>query len=235
MGKALNTVGSAENKRIENDIAAKAVTVVKNNNNTLPCKLTEKSRVLILSPSASQAKSMLQGWNNAKRSGVVPDSAVIKTRTYSKKNYKVSGKIKSHLNWADVVIITSDVSKNSQLSYKRWHSAGPQNFVKYCAKKDKKSIIISVDKPYDIRLYPASNAVIAVYGDMRSNLSAGIEVALGLRPATGRLPVKVGTYKRGHGINYDALLPLESVKPELTDNKTEDYQILENLITFNGI
>ena len=50
--KALATVGCDENRAKEREIAAKAVTVVKNENNTLPLNVTKKSKVLLVAAEA---------------------------------------------------------------------------------------------------------------------------------------------------------------------------------------
>lgn len=105
-----------------------------------------------------------------------------------------------------------------------------------------------MDKPYDVQFYDKADAIMAVYGCKGSsvdvtealvggvtgsqsaygpNIIAGIEVALGVFGASGKLPVSIpkleGTsysnqivYARGYGLSYHS--------------KTLDFDVLKNKI-----
>ena len=70
--KALAVVGSDANRAKERELAAAAVTVIKNENNTLPLNLTSESKVLMLVPYDNERAQMLMGWNRAKEAGLIP-------------------------------------------------------------------------------------------------------------------------------------------------------------------
>ncbi|MBS7125342.1 MAG: cell wall anchor protein, partial [Coprobacillus sp.] len=211
--KALATVGSDENRAKEREIATKAVTVIKNENNTLPLNVTKKSKVLMLCPYTNEQSQMLMGWNRAKQAGLIPDGAEVKVQCYQ--GHDDLETVKENIDWADTVIINSEIYGTYDTDYKHWRSAGPNNFTKYCKENNKTSVIMSVDLPYDVQLYPYADAILAVYGDAGSsvdpteaiiggattskaaygpNIIAGIEVALGTFGATGTLPVNVTKY-----------------------------------------
>ena len=211
--KAVSTVGSSENRKLEREISAKAVTVIKNENDTLPIKTTKESKILMLAPYENERAQMVMGFNRAKEAKIVPSEAKVKVYAYSDEDYKVEGEIKKLIDWADTVIINSEISNINGMTYNIWSSIGPKNFTEYCKSQNKKSIIMSVNKPYDVQLYPASDALIAVYGFKGStvdvttqlldgditddtaafgpNIVAGIEVMFGVFGASGKLPVNI--------------------------------------------
>ncbi len=238
--KATATVGSAANRKLERKIAAKAVTVIKNKNKTLPLKVKKKEKVLMLVPNDNQRAQMVVGFNRAKKAGVVPESAKVKVYRFSEEDYEIQGDLQKDLDWADTVIAASEVSNTAGMSYAKWSSIAVKGVTEYCDTNDKRCVVMSIDKPYDVQLYPKADAMLAVYGSKGStvdvtdkllsgstamgtdaygpNIIAGVEVALGVYGATGKLPVDVpvfdaekGTYtskvkyKRGFGLTYKSL------------------------------
>lgn len=240
VNQAKQTVGSSINRQKERELSAAAVTVVKNKNNVLPIKLTSSSKVLMLCPYDNERAQLVMGWNRALDAGLVPVGAEMKYIRFS--SASLTGTIQSAIDWADTVLVISEVSSASRMEYDHWLSAGPNTFVNYAAQRGKKSIIMSADKPYDVQSYPNADAIMAVYGCMGSsvdptealvggatssetaygpNIIAGVEVALGVFPATGKLPVNVYkfnnntnsytseiVYPRGYGLSYDANIHL---------------------------
>ena len=90
--------------------------------------------------------------------------------------------------------------------------------VDYAKGQGKTTLVMSVDKPYDVQLYPQADAVLATFGCMGStldpteallggtvadekasgpNITAGIEVAFGVFGAQGKMPVSVPQYQNG--------------------------------------
>lgn len=211
--KALKTVGSKTNRELERKIAAKAVTVIRNKQKVLPLKVKKKGKVLMLTPYDNECAQMVIGFNRAKAAGIVPKTAKVKVYRYSDTDFIVSGELQKQLDWADIVIINSEVTNKDAMALEKWSSIGPKNFTKYCKTKGKTSVILSVDKPYDVQLYPSANAVLAVYGCKGSgidvteqllggdlpeseaaygpNIIAGVEVAFGVFGARGKLPVNI--------------------------------------------
>lgn len=208
--KAKAVVGSKENREAEREIAAASTTVIRNENNILPLNITKNSKVLMLCPYDNEKAQMLMAWNRAKEAGLIPEGAKVDVYRYS--NANITGDLKNKIDWADMVIINSEISTPSRYSTNHWLYAGPEAFVNYCDSNDKTSIIMSVDKPYDVQMYQNADAVLAVYGCKGSsvdvtealtggvttseaaygpNIIAGIEVALGTFKASGKLPVNV--------------------------------------------
>ena len=213
--KARAVVGCAANRDMERELAAAAVTVVKNDG-ALPLKLTAESRVLMMVPHNNEGSQMLMAWNRAKDAGLIPAGAEVDYVTFSKSSTIQS--LKKKLNWADVIIINSEISKASNMGYKSWLSSLPNKVCDFAAANGKTAIISSVDKPYDVQMYPNANAIVAAYGCKGSsadptealiggatgsaaacgpNIIAAVEVILGTYGAQGALPVNIPAYDDG--------------------------------------
>ena len=72
---ASKVVGSVENRETERLISAHAVTVVKNENDLLPLKLTKDSRVLFAHTYSRNNNRVVMAWNRAKAAGIIPKGA----------------------------------------------------------------------------------------------------------------------------------------------------------------
>lgn len=234
--KALAVVGSDINWEIEREISASAVTVIQNKNNTLPLKINEQSKVLIMVPYENEKAQTLMGWNRAMEVGLIPAGATVQSVRFDKnttlKNYK------KEIQWADTVILISEISSSTKMNGKSWESAYLIKVIDYAESKGKTTIVQSVDKPYDVQSYADADAVLAVYGSKGSsvdpteallvgitkteaacgpNMIAGMEVILGVFDAKGTLPVDIpklvnGKYTseivfpRGYGLTYESLV-----------------------------
>lgn len=210
--EAMNIVGSDENRKKERDIAAKAVTVVKNDGDVLPLDIDENSKVLMVAAYNNEKAQLLMGWNRGKQAGIISENAKVKCMNISDDLQTVSGELKENIDWADTVIAISEVGNAGQMAYNSWQSAGVNNIVEYCHKNKKVSVVMSCSNPMDVQLYPEADAVLAVFGNKGSsvdvtealvgsvteskqaygpNLVAGIEVILGVYGASGKLPVNI--------------------------------------------
>lgn len=216
--KAQSVVGCQENRAIEKQIAEEAVTLIRNKNKTIPLQITETSKVLMMVPYINEAGQMIMAWNRAKKAGLIPDGAEVKTA-----NFDGDGKVdnfKEKLDWADTIIINSEIDQGTRISKKDWLYMGPKNFVNYAESQGKTTIILSVLVPYDVTLYTKADAVLAVYGCKGSsvdpdkalkseitetkeacgpNIIAGVEACLGTFKPSGKLPVKVPTLNKKTG------------------------------------
>ena len=244
--RAYSTVGSAENRALERDIAAKAVTLIRNDNNVLPYKAGAGANILMLSPYANETAQMVMGFNRAKAAGKLPADADVRVFLFQGHDGKIEGDIKEALDWADLVIIGSELYGASDMAYGGWRSKIPKAATEYCKAEGKKSVVMSLNTPYDVQLYPDADAVLAVYGwkgssadvdetikngttEIRDacgpNIIAGVEVALGVYSASGKLPVNIPAfdsesssfisetvYARGYGLTYLGKPSIKSAK-----------------------
>lgn len=245
--KAQTVVGGEENRSMERQMAAAAVTVVRNDKDTLPLKIAADSKVLVLVPYNNEMGQIVMAWNRAHQAGLIPEGAQLEVKRFQKTD---SGGYSNHNNgiqWADVVIVISEISSANRYcstNSQNWLYAGPNGYTKYAKSLGKATVVMSADKPYDVQMYPYADAVLAVYGCKGSsvdptealiggvtateqacgpNIIAGMEVALGIFGATGKLPVNVYeydiatkaytqtlVYQRGYGLTYDPLAPKDN-------------------------
>lgn len=213
------TVGSPEHRELEREISAKAVTLVRNENNTLPYRGGSGAKVLMLSPYENESAQMVMGFNRAKKAGKLPSDAEV--RVFCFQGYKgvIEGELRKDIDWADLVIISSELYGVGDMAYDKgsWRSRIPLLATTYCRSEGKRSVIMSINTPYDVQLYPDADAVMAAYGWVGSsvdvneaiekgitesdraygpNIIAGIEVIFGVFDASGRLPVSVPVFDK---------------------------------------
>ena len=212
---AKDQVGSTQNRDLERKISAAAVTVVKNENDVLPVELNENSKVLFLAPYANELPCLAMGWTRAKEAGLVPEGAEVKTVRFSSTSNLETAAVKEALEWADTVFVNSEVSSAANMKSTAWVTKFPTTVADYCKQNNKKSVIMSVDKPYDVQHYANADAVLAVYGCKGSsadpteilnggittteaafgpNITVGVEVAFGVFGASGKLPIHIYEY-----------------------------------------
>ncbi|MBQ0038519.1 MAG: FIVAR domain-containing protein [Clostridiales bacterium] len=252
LDEALSVVGCEENRAMERQMAADAVTVIQNNDNTLPLKLTESSKVLMLTPYNNECGQLAMGWNRAKEAGLIPDGAEIRIVRFNSAELFA---YQTDIDWADTLLINSEISSASTIRDNDWDYAGPRAFLEYAVQNDKTVVVISVDKPYDVQVYPEADAVLAVYGCKGSsvdptealiggrtesedacgpNITAGVEVAFGVFGAYGKLPINIPvldreTYTYGDEILYQRGygLTYDAAIPDTTDKSELENTIAE--------
>ena len=216
---AYNTVGNKEHRELERTIAASGVTLVRNDDYTLPYDGSKGSKILMMSPYDNESAQMVMGFNRAKEEGKLPSDAEVKLFCFQGYKGGIEGDLKTALDWADLVVIGSELygTADMALDEGRWRSLVPQAVTEYCKSEGKKSVILSLNTPYDVQLYPDADAVLAVYGWVGSsvdvneaiekgiteakdacgpNITAGVEVLFGVFDATGKLPVNIPVFDK---------------------------------------
>lgn len=248
LDQAKAVVGSSANRELEREIAAKAVTVVKNENEVLPLNVTENSKVLMMCPYDNEKAQMIMGWNRAKEAGLIPAGAEVKVVRFSDADLADPAAVQADIDWADTIIVHSEISKVSRVTDNHWLYAGPDTFVNYAKENGKTAIVISVDKPYDVQFYDKADAIMAVYGCKGSsvdvteaivggvtgseaaygpNIIAGIEVTLGVFGASGKLPVSIPKLE---GTSYSDQIVYKRGYGLTYHSKTLDFDVLKNKI-----
>ena len=229
---ACNTVGAAEHRQMEREMTAASVTLIQNQNNALPLKLTADSKVLMLVPYENEKTPMILGWNRAVEAGLVPEGAEVQVVRFNGETTQDT--YKEQIAWADVLIFNSEIGKAERMNGGHWMSAYILDTIAEAKTQGKITVVQSVDKPYDVQSYPEADAVLAVYGCKGSsldptealvggitetanacgpNMVAGVEAILGVVNPTGKLPVDIPVYEngsftdeirfsRGYGLSY---------------------------------
>jgi beta-N-acetylhexosaminidase len=218
IANAKKVVGSKENRDIERRVSAEAITVVKNENNTLPLNPKEGEKVLLVAPYDNELPGMKFGVTRLIAEGKLP-SVELDTYNYNKQSV-MSEELKAKINSADYVVVISEMGNYSHLAPTHWITAIPNEVTNYANDLNKDSVIVSVGKPYDVAAHPDSKAEVVAYGykgmdpteadggltpvkAFGPNIPAAMEVIFGGAEAKGTLPVSIPA------INEDGTVNLE--------------------------
>lgn len=221
IANANNVVGSKEHKRIEKIAAEKAMTLIKNDNKTLPFKLQKNKKLLIIGYGKSRIDLMTLALKDImKETG---KTIQYSTLDYSSLGPEIPSDFKKAIDEADSIILGTlnlKVVPGKEASASKADRLA-KAITEYAATKNKPLAVMSYRNPYDAAYLPAAKAVIAVYGptgyDITSgsnasipiNIPVGMRTIFGLVNPKGKLPVAIPTadgketlYPIGYGISY---------------------------------
>ncbi|WP_458105046.1 glycoside hydrolase family 3 protein [Bacillus sp. PK3-037] len=230
--KAFKTVGSRHHTKTEQKIAEKAVTVLKNDQHTLPFKPKKGSRILIAAPYEEQTASIEKSIHD------LMQRKKIKSVSLNKMNFaeKVfNAEDEKQVKEADYIITGSYVVKNDPVvndgviddtvtDSSKWATAFPRAVMNAALQHKKQFVLMSLRNPYDAANFEEARALIAVYGFkgyangryLQPNIPAGVKVIFGQSKPKGTLPVDIPSvtkpgdilYPYGYGVNIKTGKPL---------------------------
>ena len=191
-GKAEKIVGN--NKPIEEKIANRSITILRNRMGLIPVNIEKKCLILEWEKSRatipiSQAENISFMENAARKCFKNLDIQILKL------NEKIpEGLIKKLSNYT--YVIAGVFSRNPEIE--KIQSIG----VKKIAKLRKDTIVVALGNPYDIRNFSFINTYITTYGFRNVQMDALFKIITGQMRPCGKLPVKIGNlFKRGEGIS----------------------------------
>ncbi|NLC54738.1 MAG: glycoside hydrolase family 3 protein [Erysipelothrix sp.] len=206
-------VGSQKHKALEKMAASQAITLIKNENNTLPFILSNNKKVLILSSASERANLMQIQLSNIIKNNDL-SNVKIKHHLYNP-NDNLSKNDKDLILTSDFIVMETK-NLDTQAKY-------PFQVVEYTNLKRIKLAVMSTRNPYDIMFIPEVLANIAVYGSsgydqtqagqasLPVNISVGMDVVFGQSNPKGKLPVSISNpngqdilYDFGHGLSYNS-------------------------------
>lgn len=237
--KAEEAVGSSLNRDLERKIAAAAVTVVKNEDNTLPFKVQTGDHVLLLGAFENEVPGLNLGMRRLIADGVLPKDTSFVAKNFTKESTLDS--LKEDLEKATHIVVISEIGYEGQLDKDFWRTKIPTEIVNYANTNHKKAAVLSISKPYDVANYPTAKAILAVYGNkgmdpteslkpdnaFGPNIPAGVEVIFNGKEHLGTLPVDIPkivdgkmseteyAYRIGHGLFYPAPAPLPTPETQV--------------------
>lgn len=237
--KAEEAVGSTLNRDLERKIAAAAVTVVKNEDQTLPFKVQTGDHVLLLGAFENEIPGLNLGMRRLIADGVLPKDTSFVAKNFTKESTLDS--LKEDLEKATHIVVISEIGYEGQLDKNFWRTKIPTEIVQYANTNHKKAAVLSISKPYDVANYPAAKAILAVYGNkgmdpteslkpdnaFGPNIPAGVEVIFNGKEHIGTLPVDIPkivdgkmseteyAYRIGHGLFYPAPAPLPTPETQV--------------------
>lgn len=254
LAAAKQQVGSARNRAIEREVSADAVTVVKNEGGVLPFRPAAGARVLLVAAWENERPGMELSMRRLSAEGVLPAEVTYESLAYT--SYASAdaalAAIDGKLGEATHVVVISEVGTTRGLTTQNaggFKSNGyvPARVAASALAAGKPVAIMSISKPYDVAIYDAAPAVVAVFGNkgmdpteglepsaaFGPNVPAGVEVIFGGHAAQGKLPVDV--YAVSAGADGTPVIDTATIKyalgegieyPAVTDKAAVDTQAL---------
>lgn len=202
---ALAVVGSNEHHEIEDDIATKAITVLKNENNTLPFKPTEGQKVVLVSAYSNETPNCQYAMSKLISKSAIPN---VNYETYYYNEGNSLDEILSAVSSADYVITFTEMNSANDITPDNINTSVPRAILDYTKENNIKCTMVSIGKPYDTANYTDASALLVAYGcngmdysdidgsqpasyTYGPNIMAAIEVAFGYKNPYGTLPVDV--------------------------------------------
>ncbi|WP_246073071.1 glycoside hydrolase family 3 N-terminal domain-containing protein [Paenibacillus dokdonensis] len=180
---ALNgVIGSEEHRKVEREIAERAVTLLAGRDGTNPDQIQQGDRVVIAAADAEQAKQLekqlIQAANNLS----------LKTEITVIGQGKTNAALQV-MDKADYVILASYQFRNvaSQFGWTDY-----QTLIDEMNRQNKRYTLVSLGNPYETIFLKNVRSGVAVYGKQEANTAAGIKALLGKLKAGGVLPVATG-------------------------------------------
>jgi beta-N-acetylhexosaminidase len=190
-------IGSSEHAALAAELALRSITLVRDDQNRLPLKLSSESRVLAVMPQptdltpADTSSMVVPGLGTALRHRHPATTEI--TVSYSPTGTEI-GDVVAAAEGHDVVVVGTIDANDAQKDLVRVLVGGD-------ASKDRTVITVSLRTPYDLAGYPEASTHLAAYGIHPPTMTALVDALLGQVPITGHLPVAIpGLYPIGHGL-----------------------------------
>jgi len=233
---AKTIVGSKEHHDKELDVALRAITLVKNDDNTLPLKLAENEKVAYFYPYAGEENTMTFALDRLKADGIIPDSVTAECHSITEKSASsdydglandVAG-YEEMIKDCKAVIIATETYRTGNMDRtdekRAWQAVFSDEMTALAHKNGIKVIHLSMHMPYDAVRYSEADAVLCAYcgNDMPEvpteyngetptygvNYPAALITVLGGSTPTGKLPVDLPVYTEGVGFSDEIFYPV---------------------------
>ncbi len=190
-------VSTKDVEALANEIAARSITLVRNDSDLLPLDRTKKIAVLGISNGFDGTATMSGLVNTLRANGIKFESAYLQENSTAEQ----IAAAKKTVETADLII----VGLYGRVRTGAKNSVGlPENGAAIlldliAAKRD--VIGVSFGNPYILSAFPDMKTYLVAYGDMSSLQRAAATAIVGGQDITGRLPITLpGLYQRGTGI-----------------------------------
>ncbi len=221
---AKSIVGSKEHHDKELAIAEKAVTLIKNDDNTLPLKLQDSEKVAFFYPYDGEENIMTFALDRLKADGVVPAGVTAECNCLKGKS---AAEFEDVIKNSAVVILAVETYRLANMdsaSEKGWQAVFADELIAAAHKLGKKIVVMSMQLPYDAARYGAADALLCAYcaqdmpefpteynGATRAygvNYPAALITVFGGSTPTGKLPVDVPKLSENTEYTNDILYPI---------------------------
>ena len=190
-------VSNKETLALAQEIANKAVTLVRNDENLIPLDKTKRAFVLGISNGFDGELTSAALTRFLRENGVKFSSVVLQDNSSPDQ----IAKAREAANKADVVIAALFGRVRSGAKNSVGLPDSGVNILRELLSNNKKVVGISFGNPYILGSFPDLKTYVVAYGDMTSLQRASARSILGMMDITGTLPISLpGLYPRGTGI-----------------------------------
>ncbi len=204
-------VGSEESHKIERNIGDDCITVLKNENDTLPYTVRENENIVMISTTEVQKNILDHGFLTLKEEGVIDSSATI--QIMNENNGENHEACLNAIDQANILIVTSTLDSSTQIDTTQ--SDRIRNVQEYISKAKSLGIpviAISAKIPYDTALLQDADAIVCAYNSKGAinvddlynplstysvNLMCAEDIIFGSSKPKGKLPVNVPNVENG--------------------------------------
>ncbi|MCW5958559.1 MAG: glycoside hydrolase family 3 C-terminal domain-containing protein [Pyrinomonadaceae bacterium] len=189
-------VSSVETGKLSDEIADRAITLVKNENDVLPLKSGQKALLLAISNGEDRNFIGNAFASRLRRNGVEVERVAIDARANEKEVADALKKIGS----ADLIIagLFGRVRSGAKNSVGLPESG--EEVLRAALRSDARVISAAFGNPYLLLGFPEMKNYIVSYGDMNSLQRATADALTGRIEFSGRLPITIGNFPRGTGL-----------------------------------
>ncbi|MGI8639275.1 MAG: glycoside hydrolase family 3 protein [Pyrinomonadaceae bacterium] len=192
------TVSSEETRRLTNEIAENAITLVKAEANVLP--LEKNKKVFLLGITNGEDRNFIANTfqRTLRQAGVNLEAVILDERATEEEMNAARKKAAE----ADVVIAGLFGRVRSGAKNSVGIPEAGAKVLRELLQSDKKIINVSFGNPYLLNNFPAMKTYVVAYGDMTSLQRATARAIVGEIEFKGKLPISLGAnYPRGTGLS----------------------------------
>jgi beta-N-acetylhexosaminidase len=190
-------VSGRESYALATEIASKAITLVRNDDNALPLDRTRKVVVLAISNGFDGETTLGPLARALRENGVSFESVLIQDNTPAAQVVRARKIVEN----ADIVIAGLYGRVRSGAKNSVGLPDAGVNILRDLIANNKKVVGVSFGNPYILGGIPQLKTYVVAYGDMAALQRSAINGIFGLQDMTGRLPISLpGLYPRGTGI-----------------------------------
>jgi beta-N-acetylhexosaminidase len=184
---------------LADEIAEKAMTLVRNDANAIPLDRSKKFCLLAVSNGFEGDATITTLSRELRAAGILFDAVVLQENSSAQQIAKANEMAAA----ADIVIaaLYGRVRTGAKNSVGLPESGA--GILRSLIAENKNVIGIAYGNPYILRSFPQLSTYMVAYGDMPSLQRASVKALLGTQDITGKLPISLpGLYARGTGIQW---------------------------------
>ena len=233
---AKTIVGSKEHHDKELEVALSAITLVKNDDSTLPLVMQENEKVAYFYPYAGEENTMTFALDRLKADGVIPESVTAECHAFTENSASsdyegIANDVAGYeelIKGCKAVIIATETYRRENMDRtdekRAWQAVFTDEMIALAHKNGIKTVHLSMHIPYDAVRYIDADAVLCAYcgndmpelpseynGNTKTygvNYPAALITVFGGSTPTGKLPVDLLAYHEGIGYSDDIVYPI---------------------------